>query len=156
MHPAWRRVTIHCMETVRSIDIDAPPGAVWNVLADVARWPSWTASVKKAELVEGEMLGRNAKARLDILGAPAGGTWTVTVFNEGREFCWENRAPGVHTIASHIVEPRDGGSHVTLGVHQSGPGAWLLWPWLRHVNSRNLRMESEGLKRAAEASAARS
>ena len=33
------------MELTRSIDIDAPPGIVWEVWSDIARWHEWTASI---------------------------------------------------------------------------------------------------------------
>lgn len=139
------------MEHTQSIEIEAPPGVVWDVLTDIEQWPTWTDSVKSIEVLDEARLATGLRARLDILGAPTAGTWEVTSYSEGREFTWENRAPGVRTNAWHTVEPDGNGSRVTLGIEQTGPGTWLLRPWLSHVNRRNLRMESEGLKRAAEA-----
>ena len=139
------------MQHAQSIEIEAPPGVVWAVLADVQRWPSWTESVRRVEVLDEAALGTGLRARLDILGAPAAGTWEVTSYSDGKEFTWENRAPGVRTRAWHAVEPDGPGSRVTLGIEQTGPGTWLLRPWLSHVNRRNLSMESQGLKRQAEA-----
>jgi uncharacterized membrane protein len=137
----------------RTIDIAAPTDVVWDVLADVERWPSWTASIKSVELPAGEQLREGAAVRVQPLGGPLG-TWDVTTFTPGREFSWQFKAPGVLSLGTHVIEPVPGGSRVTLGVRQTGPGTWLLRPWLSRINRRNLVMEAEGLRRASEARAA--
>ena len=138
------------METTKSIDIDVPPSAAWAVLADLENWPTWTGSVKKLEVLDGGPLRQGTRARVELLGAPMAGDWTVTSVTDGREFTWENRAPGVHTVATHVIEAHEAGSRVTLGIRQSGPGAWFMRPWFKHVNNRNMDMEAAGLKKAAE------
>ena len=35
-----------------SVDIDATPGEVWNVLTDVGRWPEWTPTVTRVERLD--------------------------------------------------------------------------------------------------------
>jgi hypothetical protein len=139
------------MEMTRTIKVDAPPDSVWSVLADVERWPEWTPSVGSAEFAGEGPLRVGAGVRLRLRGAPGISTWRVTRLDEGSAFAWEYSAPGIHTVASHGVQPENGASRVTLGVRQEGPGTWVMRPWLRYVNRRNLKLESEGLKRAAEA-----
>jgi hypothetical protein len=70
---------------------------------------------------------------------------------EGRAFTWENHSRGVRTVGSHAVEPRDGGSRVTLTFEARGIMSLPLWPLFRVVGPRNVRWEAEGLKRHAEA-----
>jgi uncharacterized protein YndB with AHSA1/START domain len=132
-----------------TIDIDAPPDRVWAVIADVERWPGWTESVHDLSLTSEGELAIGATARIDLAGATPS-TWTVTELEPGRMFTWESKASGVLSVASHVLEPRDGGSRVTLWVKNSGWLATILTPYLAYVGRRNLKWESEGLKRRCE------
>lgn len=136
-----------------TIDIDAPPEKVWEVMTDIERWPGWTESVHDAAITSDGPFGPGSTAQLDLAGARPS-TWIVTEFGEGRTFTWESRAPGVHSVASHTVEAREGGSRVTLWARNGGIVATLLTPYLIYVGKRNLKWESEGLKRRCEAKAA--
>ena len=132
-----------------TIDIDASPAQVWSILSDLPRWPAWTPTMKTFEWVEGDHLAVGAKARLQLDGAPKA-VWTVTQLDEGRSFSWAADTMGVHTIGSHVIEPRDGGSRVTLTLEQTGLIAILLKPMIARVSKRNLPIEAAGLKRASE------
>lgn len=133
-----------------AIDIDAPPEKVWEVITDIERWPGWTKSVRSASLTTDGPFGAGTAARLDLAGGPPS-EWTVTEIEEGRMFTWESKAPGVHSVASHVIEPREGGSRVKLWARNSGWLATLLGPYLSRVGRRNLKWESEGLKQRCEA-----
>ena len=133
-----------------TVDIDAPPEKVWAVIEDVERWPGWTKSVHDLSLTTEGPFGVGSSARIDLAGA-APSVWTVTEIEPGRMFVWESKAPGVLSVAAHAVEPRDGGSRVTLSVKNSGWLATILTPYLTWVGRRNLKWESEGLKRRCEA-----
>ena len=37
------------MQTVERVIINASPAAIWQVLADVERWPTWTPTVLEVE-----------------------------------------------------------------------------------------------------------
>ncbi|MEX0782405.1 MAG: SRPBCC family protein [Dehalococcoidia bacterium] len=132
-----------------TIDIDASPAQVWNILADVARWAEWTPTMKSFEWVEGDTLAVGARVRLEVDGAPKG-VWTVTDLDEGRSFTWMLDMLGVHTVGGHVVDPREGGSRVTLTLEQTGFVATLLKPLIARVSKRNLPIEAAGLKRASE------
>jgi hypothetical protein len=95
-----------------TVDIAAPPQAVWDVLTDVNAYPEWNPflSIDRTPAAVGE--------RLRITVRPGRRTMTfrptVTVFEPGREISWLGRflAPGIvdgaHTLA---VEPLpDGGT----------------------------------------------
>jgi uncharacterized protein YndB with AHSA1/START domain len=137
------------MQYQLTIDIDASPERVWAILADLERWPTWTESISKVELIDDGPLREGQRARVSVRGAPAG-TWTVATVTPGREFSWTFRAPGLRTRATHDIESVGNGSRVTLGVEQSGPATIVMRAWLNRVNRRNVAMEAAGLKRAAE------
>ena len=76
---------------------------------------------------------------------------TVTEFSAGRSFVWEGRGGvGLRIIASHVIEPADGGSRVTLSIIPAGLAAPFVG-WLAARMSRsNVDTEAESLKRRAE------
>src|SRR5437868_3997018 len=78
---------------VSSSDIEAPPERVWTVMTDVERWPEWTQSVSKVELVRPGPLATGVEARI---AQPRLGTrtWRVTAVEAGRGFTWETTGPG--------------------------------------------------------------
>lgn len=139
------------MKTTHSIDIDAPPAAVWACVSDVARWPELTASMSSVELLGATVLGDGARARVKQPRFPAM-TWTVTRFEPERGFTWETAQPGVRTIALHDIEPSgEGRSRLTLVIDQRGPGSALLGLLYRGITRRYMAMEANGMKKAAEA-----
>jgi carbon monoxide dehydrogenase subunit G len=136
----------------RTVTISAPPEAVWKVMTDIARWPEWTESVRRAEPLSAAPLGFGSEAKLWVKGGPAS-TWRVTEFTPNKSFTWESKSRGVHSVASHTLEAQEGSTRVTLAVNISGILASLLSPMIRSVSKRNLEMEAEGLKRRVEAAA---
>jgi len=139
-------------EFVERIHINSPPERVWAVLADVERWPEWTESMKKVDLLDGGPLATGSRARLRIRGSLATPAWTVTSFEPTRSFTWSARImPGVTSHADHELTPAEGGTDVTLRVRMEGPLAGIAAVMLARVSRENMRMEAEGLKRASEA-----
>src|ERR1700742_1628720 len=85
---AWSRLMQR--EIQSQIDIDAPPEAVWAVLADTAAYPEWNPFLRRlsGELREG--------AKLEVEIAPPGARAmtfkpTVLAADEGRELRWLGR-----------------------------------------------------------------
>src|SRR4051812_47365448 len=133
----------------RSVDIDAPPDCVWNVMIDVERWHEWTRSITSIQKLQSGPLAVGGRARVrqpKLLPA----IWTVTQLDEGRYFIWESQSPGVRVTGRHIVEPRDGGSRVTLSVRFDGIIGGLAGSILKKLNEQYLQLEGEGLKQRAE------
>jgi len=127
-----------------ALHIDAPPRLVWEVLVDVGRWPEWTPtilSVKRLD-VGPFQVGSRAKVRQPRLPAA---TWEVTELEDGRDFTWEAKGPGMKTIARHEVVPDLTGALVTLSIEQTGPmGAVAAMVW-RRLTQRYIEVEAESL-----------
>ena len=132
-----------------TVDIDAPPERVWNVMIDVERWHEWTRSITSIQKLQPGPLvvGSRAHVRQPKLRP---GVWTVTQLVQGRSFAWQLRNPGVRVIGDHAVEARDGGSRVTLSVRFEGAFGGLIGAILKNLNQQYLRLEAEGLKRRVE------
>jgi uncharacterized protein YndB with AHSA1/START domain len=132
-----------------SVDIQAPPSRVWAVMADVERWPEWTASVSRVARLDSGPLAVGSRARIRQPRLPPA-VWNVVAVDEGRGFTWESRGPGVRVTARHTVEPAAGGSRATLWLEFGGPFGALLARATSGINQRYLGMESAGLKRRSE------
>jgi len=51
------------------VDIAAPPGGVWAVIADVERWPEWTPTVTRLQ-----RLDRGQRSTLAAAAPPGAGS----------------------------------------------------------------------------------
>lgn len=132
-----------------TIDIDAPPGRVWEVVADITRWPEWTRSVKKVASLDGGATRVGARFRLhqlDLLPA----VWTIIEWDPGKGFVWISGHPGLQTRAEHGIEPIDGGSRLTLCVTYSGLLSGPVGALARSLTEHFLLLESTGCKARAE------
>ncbi|MGE7433344.1 SRPBCC family protein [Kitasatospora sp. NPDC001175] len=133
-----------------TVEVAASPARVWQVLADVERWPSWTATVSEVRRLEEGPFGVGSTVRIrQPRLRPA--VWQVTVYEVGRCFVWQSGAPGVLTVAEHRIDPRTaGGADVTLTLGQFGPAAPVIGVVYGPLTRRYLAIEAAGLKRAAE------
>ena len=132
-----------------TVDIAAPAQKVFAVLADVERWPEWTSTMTSVRRVESGplALGSSAQLRQPRL-RPA--VWQVTEFEDGRNFTWATRSPGLRMTAAHFIETRGTGSRVTLSFELSGFMAPLV-SWLYgSLIERYITTESQGLKKRSE------
>lgn len=132
-----------------ALTIAAPAARVWEVLAEVEKWPELTESMTSVRGLDGPALAAGARfaVRQPRL-RPA--VWTVTEIDEGTSFTWESRAPGVRSRAVHGLEPAGDGTRLTLTLDQSGVLAWPLGMLFGDTIRRYLSLEAEGVKRRAE------
>jgi uncharacterized membrane protein len=132
-----------------SVDVDASPEKVWNLLKDVERWPDMTASIDRVELLD-EPFALDSRARVHQPRLRAA-VYTVTAFDENRTFTWESRSPGVRTVAAHDIAPGpDGKVTVRLTLDQTGPLAPAIALLAGRLTRRYVTMEANGLKAKAE------
>ena len=131
------------------IDIAAPPQRVWAVMSDVERWPEWTPSVSRLELLSPGPLAIGSKARIRQPKFPPA-IWRVTALEPGVSFSWVSTAPGLVVSGQHAVAARDGGTQATLSLHFGGPLGGLWARVTRGITEQYLGFEAAGLKRRSE------
>ena len=147
------------MKLTDSIDIDAPPDIVWNVWRDVERWPEWTASIAKVELLDPGPLRVGLRARIRQPKLPVA-VWRVTSVNEPGTsddigFTWVSTSPGSRVTGDHRIGVNGNGSRVVLSVDFEGPLAVIVAFLTRRLSQQYLRMEATGLKKRSEGLASR-
>jgi uncharacterized membrane protein len=132
-----------------SVDIDASPERVWNLLKDVEHWPDMTDSIDRVELLDTPfVLASRARVHQPKLRAAI---WTVTAFEENETFTWQSRSPGVTTTAAHDIIPgSDGRVTVRLTLDQTGPLSPVIALLAGRLTRRYVTMEANGLKAKAE------
>jgi len=134
---------------VRS-EIAAPPETVWAILADLERWPEWTASMQSVKRLDSEAIGTGSRVRvLQPKLRPA--VFTVTEWLPNRNFTWTSSTPGVTTVAGHLLEPATGGCKLTLSLRFDGLFGGLAGRLFRGLIQRYMAMEANGLKQSSEA-----
>src|SRR4028119_2134338 len=108
------------MEQSITVEIDASPERVWEVLADVERWSEWTETVTSVRLLDDGPLRSGSRAKINQPKIPET-EYVVTEIEPGQSFTWVASGPGVTTKAHHAVEALPGGgSRVRLAVEQGG------------------------------------
>lgn len=138
------------MMFTHSTQIAANPPVVWSVLSDLERWPEWTPTVRRLEILEGRELGIGLRVRIEQPRLrPA--VWAVTECTPLESFTWVSRFAELSITASHLVEPSESGSKITLVLRYGGV---LRWPVARiagGITARYLQAEATGLRAKAEA-----
>jgi uncharacterized protein YndB with AHSA1/START domain len=136
-----------------AVDVDATPTAVWEVLADVEKWPEWTTTMTSLTIQGGKSLAAGSVVRVD---QPKIGPndYLVTEFVPGASFTWSATTLGMVQTAEHVVAARDGGgSTVRLTFRMSGPMSGLVGRMAGKTVREYLATEAAGLKARAEATA---
>jgi uncharacterized protein YndB with AHSA1/START domain len=139
------------MEQYITVEIDAAPERVWEVMTDVERWPEWTETVTSATRLDEGQLRLDSRARLEQPKLPPT-EYVVVELSPGRSFTWVATSPGVRTTARHVVEALPhGGARVRLGVEQAGPLGMVIGRlFFKGLTDRYLATEAAGLKARCE------
>jgi len=96
-----------------SVDIAAPPEAVWTVVSDVTRMPEWSPELRRLFVLG----SREPRVGMQLLGINRRGyaAWPTTSkvvrFEPGRAVAWKTRESGA--TWTYELEPVDGGTRLT-------------------------------------------
>jgi uncharacterized protein YndB with AHSA1/START domain len=80
------------IEVVRDRSIPAPASTIWAVVADAGRLPEWYARAGRAEVLEGDGLGRRQRLFSEWHGQESEIDQVVTVFEPERRLEWRHEA----------------------------------------------------------------
>jgi uncharacterized membrane protein len=138
------------MRFEQSIDIEAPPQRVWDVLTDLEAWPQRIETVDVVELLTPAPIGEGSRVRLKQPKLPEG-TWDVTVWQAPSFFEWRQQGSGVTSVAGHRIEALESGrSRLSLTLEMRGLLIPIFGRLYRGLTNRYMTLEAEGMKRAAE------
>ena len=139
------------MERSTTVEIDAVPDRVGEVMTDVERWPEGSETVTSVTRLDEGPLIAGSRARVEQPKLPPA-EYVVTELLRGRSFTWVARGPGVRTTARHDLEALPvGGTRVRLRVAQSGPlGRVMGRLFFTGLTDRYLAAEAAGLKARSE------
>ena len=90
------------MEQSTTIDIDAPPERVWEVLSDVEAWSEWTPTVTSVRRLDEGPLRTGSRAKIQQPRIPEN-EYVVTELEPGRSFTWVATSPGCSRPAARRV-----------------------------------------------------
>ncbi len=108
------------MQTIHRVIVQATPAAIWSVLADVERWPTWTSTMLQVDpLTPGDLrVGARYRVTQPKLRP---GIYEVTECTLHRAFTWMQKAPGVTLVADHRLTAADAsGTEVELSFATEG------------------------------------
>ena len=136
-----------------TVEINAAPERVWEIMTDVERWSEWTETVTSVTRLDEGPLIAGSRARVEQPKLPPT-EYVVTELLRGRSFTWVAKSPGVRTTARHDLEALpDHGTRVRLGVEQAGMlGRVMGRLFFKGLTDRYLAAEAAGLKARSEGS----
>jgi uncharacterized protein YndB with AHSA1/START domain len=107
------------IEVSKERRIEAAAEEIWDVVADVQRLPQWYARASRAEVLEGEGLGRRQRISSQWRGQESEIDQVVTVFESPRRLEWRHEAErlggrpaprfSAETVVIIELEPEDSG-----------------------------------------------
>jgi len=138
------------MITDSSVAIDAPASIVWDLYADVERWPEWTASVERIVALDGPGIEIGKRFEIKQPRLPKL-VWEVTDVDPGVSWRWQQRSLGATAVATHEVTATDAATTVVhQQIEQRGPIGAATGVLMRRLTKRYLELESQGLKAVSE------
>lgn len=136
-----------------TVDIAASPVAVWKLISDVERWPTWTPTMTSVRVRSGQGLSVGSTYEVKQPGL-ARSLFKVDRCDGASSFCWSARSAGVHTMADHVITERPGGgSRLTLMLTMEGPLAPVVWLVAGRKVRRFVDTEAASAKAAVETAA---
>jgi carbon monoxide dehydrogenase subunit G len=143
------------MQTVERVIIQARPADIWQVLADVERWPTWTPTVLSVEPVTRDGFKVGAKYRVTQPKLRPG-IYEVTERVPHEVFTWEQKSLGATMVAEHRLTAFDGsGTEVEFAFATKGLVGALAGSMYSRLIAEYVKTEAKSLKQHCEMLAAK-
>ena len=108
------------MQTIQRVIVQASPAAIWRVLTDVERWPTWTPTTLQVEPLTPGGLRVGARYRVSQPKLRPG-IYEVTDCTPQKAFTWVQKIPGGTMVADHRLTAADAaGTEVELSFATEG------------------------------------
>jgi hypothetical protein len=108
------------MQTIQRVIVQASPDAIWRVLADVERWPTWTPTTLQVDPLTPGGLRVGARYRVTQPKLRPG-IYEVTECTPHRAFTWVQKVPGATMVADHRFSAADAsGTEIELSFATEG------------------------------------
>ena len=126
-----------------SIEVAAPPEAVYDLVADITRMGEWSPECYRCEWTRGAVgpaVGAHFKARNKGRRGPSWfNTPVVTVAERGRAFAFNRSGPGIGSYTwRYTMEPSGAGTKLTEAFEAERPlGAAMTWLTMKWTGSSN-------------------
>lgn len=144
------------MQTVERVIIKASPADIWQVLADVERWPTWTPTVLSVEPVTRDGFKVGAKYRVTQPKLRPG-IYEVTERVPHEVFTWQQKSLGATLVAEHRLTAFDGtGTEVELAFATKGLVGAIAGGMNSKLIAEYVKTEAKSLKQHCEMLAAKS
>jgi uncharacterized protein YndB with AHSA1/START domain len=112
-----------------SIDIDAPPAVVWDVVMDPHRFADWVTIHRRINRADTGAVrpGYEVEQTLVLRGAPFKVRWRLAAAEAPHHATWEGRGPGgSHARTTYALTSRDaGGTRFDYTNEFSPPGGFI-------------------------------
>ena len=144
------------MRVGASIQVSAPASAVWDFIADPARYLHFMAGITRWEVESDEPIGLGARYRMlmRVRSAEIGGLVEVVEYEEPRDLAWTSVTGIDQRGRWRLRERRFGRTDVELrlsyGVAGSGLLGWVAEQLAAPTVRENLRRSLHQLKRQVE------
>jgi len=141
------------MQTIHSVLVRATPEAIWSVLADVERWPTWTPTVEQVEPLTPGGLRAGARYRL-VQPKLRPAVYEVTECTPHKAFTWIQKAPGATMVADHrFIASDPTGTELELSFATQGLLGGIVGRMYGKLIAEYIATEARSLKEHCEAAA---
>jgi uncharacterized protein YndB with AHSA1/START domain len=138
-----------------TLDVAAPPAAVFDFVADFTTMPTWYAAVERVDRIDGTGgIGTRYEVHRHLPGGPARNEVEITAYEAGRDVTFTSLSGPTPFVYRYLVEPSGDATRLTLegtisGAGLPGPSA-LVGPFAERLFKRGMRDNLEVLKEILE------
>jgi len=132
------------------LEVDGPPAAVFELLADMAELHQWNPNVRSSQRISGNRFEPGSRYESTIARGPVRMTARseLVAVEPGRKVQYEGSIAGFWSVDSLTFEPSGDGTRITFHNETRAPG-WLrpVTPLLNATFQRQARRAVEGAGR---------